>query len=126
MGNRMVFQSLGRDSVCSSEWPEYEAESVGQVSISWARFCLFKPVRRPFSKLQLLGFNLLGEILSVQAIIEYIPTFLTAEFQSLGRDSVCSSFLPVSQPRYPILVSISWARFCLFKRAGRGGGAVAG
>ena len=86
-----VFQSLGRDSVCSSEHHPARVGVELVVSISWARFCLFKPLLSPLSPLSPLCFNLLGEILSVQAIVAVGPSPRCCPFQSLGRDSVCSS-----------------------------------
>ena len=136
------FQSLGRDSVCSSgrwkttddvvkevsiSWARFclfKLELLGAtrtrhmtVSISWARFCLFKPSPLPRCDLICRCFNLLGEILSVQAFTVISVSPLMISFQSLGRDSVCSSLEPGARVYVEFDVSISWARFCLFKQA---------
>ncbi len=142
------FQSLGRDSVCSSQ-AIYGFLSVSDnVSIPRSGFCLFKPTRtpprtrslkpvsiprsgfclfKPGRRVQLhigrLGFNPSVGILFVQALAAYffdlskikvsIPRsgfclFKLGiplgggldrwEFQSLGRDSVCSSSAVRSEP----------------------------
>ena len=86
------------------------------VSISWARFCLFKPLGTLGGVALLIGFNLLGEILFVQAWTAPDTAPAHPQFQSLGRDSVCSSHDDDLIATLTTLVSISWARFCLFKR----------
>ena len=114
-GGTVVFQSLGRDSVCSSMQrltaPRYEF----QVSISWARFCLFKRGSDRGYTASTACFNLLGEILFVQALLPQCAMALGCRFQSLGRDSVCSSRQEKKSLKQRGTVSISWARFCLFK-----------
>ena len=117
------FQSLGRDSVCSSLPRETALAALFPVSISWARFCLFKRGVAPKLHLFQIGFNLLGEILSVQAGTMVVlwteelfvsiswarfclfkprllttPAILELKFQSLGRDSVCSSITRTMSP----------------------------
>ena len=109
------FQSLGRDSVCSSRSSPPVLRVGVPVSISWARFCLFKPNRELHPPLPQQSFNLLGEILSVQAESCIGTTESGLEFQSLGRDSVCSSSSTTMRILLTVAVSISWARFCLFK-----------
>ena len=135
----MAFQSLGRDSVCSSCVSSNDFGSGIFVSISWARFCLFKHPDKNTLQQSMQGFNLLGEILFVQAFVSVPIDFLYCMFQSLGRDSVCSSeespVCPLRGRQFQSLgrdsvcssletgqlpgtrmqVSISWARFCLFK-----------
>ena len=110
-----TFQSLGRDSVCSSVVLVNLAQDVLVVSISWARFCLFKRHPGEYHRRPHNGFNLLGEILFVQARRREPRKSVMPSFQSLGRDSVCSSYLMGLPPRWTEIVSISWARFCLFK-----------
>ena len=85
-----AFQSLGRDSVCSSQGNRALRPFRGAVSISWARFCLFK-----------LG-------VCFDATLNFFVSISWARF--------CLFKLQV-QPRVLefIIVSISWARFCLFK-----------
>jgi len=133
------FQSLGRDSVCSSNCHNRGVALAKPVSISWARFCLFKlssfitsslfiirfnllgeilfvqALLRPSSSANSASFNLLGEILFVQACMASNLRWARGQFQSLGRDSVCSSREAANKRERQIQVSISWARFCLFK-----------
>ena len=140
-----LFQSLERDSVCSSQQGRVEDFIGGLVSISWARFCLFKQKYRAFVEAAKSGFNLLSEILFVQARLfartaQHLRSFnllseilfvqastgapsasSASRFQSLERDSVCSSLHVKIMQFLCVIVSISWARFCLFKRRWRFG-----
>jgi len=104
---KVPFQSLERDSVCSSSFDDYPGVLDGIVSISWARFCLFKLKHfpRPFGQEQ--SFNLLGEILSVQASATAEMPHCPSVFQSLERDSVCSSCEAAHRAASPVDVSIS-------------------
>ena len=111
------FQSLGRDSVCSSYPTSVPMPETTTVSISWARFCLFKLRALALSTYIMCSFNLLGEILFVQARWQHMKDRGDAPFQSLGRDSVCSSIGLTAADLVKLRVSISWARFCLFKLA---------
>jgi len=65
---------------------------------------------------EIVSFNLLGEILFVQAPFVNVSIDFLYWFQSLGRDSVCSSRATSAAKSFSVEVSISWARFCLFKR----------
>ena len=62
---------------------------------------------RSFSLLFVMRFNLLSEILFVQAMRRPASGFTTSEFQSLERDSVCSSVAPMSDDVSVTVVSIS-------------------
>jgi len=89
-----MFQSLERDSVCSSlTWRR-------RPSWIWCSFNLLSEIlfvqanpAAANAPNPLKGFNLLSEILFVQAPRRRVRGMDTSVFQSLERDSVCSSYL---------------------------------
>ncbi len=135
---KLVFQSLGRDSVCSYEKRPLTHTPMGFVSIPRSGFCLFIPgqqieqrpalyVSIPRSGFCLFilaqpvvrvgdmeGFNPSVGILFVHTppTKEKGPEWL--EFQSLGRDSVCSYSRHRRCGPHPETVSIPRSGFCLF------------
>ena len=113
----MKFQSLGRDSGCSSVQTGEGHKRSLNVSIPRSGFWVFKPAAaaptsacgcrfnpsvgilgvqattgRPAARAARTGFNPSVGILGVQAEPEEKATNRAERFQSLGRDSGCSSF----------------------------------
>ena len=68
---------------------------------------MFKRHLRAIGEVALYGFNLLSEILFVQALPSMGVIRASVSFQSLERDSVCSSRLPGRGQDVGIEVSIS-------------------
>ena len=85
-----MFQSLGRDSVCSYQSADLPVTGLGIVSIPRSGFCLFIPV------------------------IASSSNVISLPFQSLGRDSVCSYLLAFKRKAIVPQVSIPRSGFCLF------------
>jgi len=88
----VLFQSLGRDSVHSSVAVEVAVARVADVSIPRSGFCSFKLgiVRPPSARMN--RFNPSVGILFIQALCFEKAATNLVRFQSLGRDSVHSSF----------------------------------
>ncbi len=134
-----LFQSLGRDSVCSSTGAQRASFGRRRVSIPRSGFCLFK--RSPQAARLVLecgfnpsvgilfvqaeaadwrcsqcgSFNPSVGILFVQACMLHCKRLSSSLFQSLGRDSVCSSCKKRPFDLVVRLVSIPRSGFCLFK-----------
>jgi len=133
------FQSLGRDSVCSYYDSFPDVHDTGHVSIPRSGFCLFIPTGTATSDSIVAGFNPSVGILFVHTCAQSqcsrrlarvsIPRsgfclFIQApgrpmghcapQFQSLGRDSVCSYFDGACFSEAWRLVSIPRSGFCLF------------
>ena len=85
------FQSLGRDSGCSSLGTRDAAAGRSGVSIPRSGFWVFKRLRPPPGERRSPGFNPSVGILGVQACVHCRNAWQTGQFQSLGRDSGCSS-----------------------------------
>ena len=140
----VLFQSLGRDSVHSSVAVEVAVARVADVSIPRSGFCSFKLgiVRPPSARMN--RFNPSVGILFIQALCFEKAATNLVRFQSLGRDSVHSSFPSGCGPPMnelfqslgrdsvhsscnllraeivPRLVSIPRSGFCSFKLQGLG------
>ena len=86
----------------------------GQVSIPRSGFCLFILLERFLSPQTLNSFNPSVGILFVHTESRELVEKQKTQFQSLGRDSVCS-YLVIGHPR-PLFqfVSIPRSGFCLF------------
>jgi len=85
-----MFQSLGRDSVCSYRAKLAELTGTIGVSIPRSGFCLFiQNVSKP-RLMEGFGFNPSVGILFVHTPGVRAGEIPVREFQSLGRDSVCS------------------------------------
>ena len=137
------FQSLGRDSGCSSDSGPRRSFLLRAVSIPRSGFWVFKPTSRgtiqrhrrqvsiPRSGFWVfkhhgtvqqcygwLGFNPSVGILGVQASTFVAPASWEFWFQSLGRDSGCSSFYLGKQFGNFHAVSIPRSGFWVFKPIG--------
>ena len=113
------FQSLGRDSVHSSPTYLEKGERENGVSIPRSGFCSFKPHPATLRGAQTSRFNPSVGILFIQANPSSIFPSVQEPFQSLGRDSVHSSFNVrlTREPRWA--VSIPRSGFCSFKHQRR-------
>jgi len=89
-GVEVLFQSLGRDSVCSYRQDGGGAPDLPGVSIPRSGFCLFIPTCSASTMSALSSFNPSVGILFVHTASAASDAMESAEFQSLGRDSVCS------------------------------------
>ena len=138
-----LFQSLGRDSGCSSHNPNLCAAWKSAVSIPRSGFWVFKLALSPVitcgnRKFQSLGrdsgcssyikglpcggnpmFQSLGRDSGCSSSASSAPVPASVRFQSLGRDSGCSSSLPCWLVRAAVFVSIPRSGFWVFKH-GRG------
>ena len=85
------FQSLGRDSGCSSSAMLWSSSRSSCVSIPRSGFWVFKRWRPRSSRRFLPRFNPSVGILGVQALRSCARSRKYSQFQSLGRDSGCSS-----------------------------------
>ena len=134
-----LFQSLGRDSGCSSSAEMAGAFRAAVVSIPRSGFWVFKPAgrgrrrvgrdvsiprsgfwvfkpTRPLTKHGVRpSFNPSVGILGVQAIECLSKSCRSYPFQSLGRDSGCSSLQPPADGLASTLVSIPRSGFWVFK-----------
>ena len=90
------FQSLGRDSGCSSLCAVLECYCFHVVSIPRSGFWVFKPEGQDAARTHRPSFNPSVGILGVQAARQSKAWLGQAKFQSLGRDSGCSSNPPWS------------------------------
>ena len=139
-----MFQSLGRDSVCSDPVRGVRGAGDSVVSIPRSGFCVFRRSAPIAGCAVLSGFNPSVGILCVQTGHTYsAPTTSGAvsiprsgfcvfrppappsaprpsrQFQSLGRDSVCSDAV-LCQGKLVILpVSIPRSGFCVFRHGDR-------
>ena len=110
------FQSLERDSVCSSavafraEWPDAPFQSLERDSVCSSLQC------GHVLETEEHCFNLLSEILFVQATRFTKVTSRSATFQSLERDSVCSSYC-AAWPPYPAVPRFNLLSEILFVQA---------
>ena len=86
-----MFQSLGRDSGCSSLNRIMDGNVSLIVSIPRSGFWVFKRTEGKRGQTPTRGFNPSVGILGVQAPPERPEHALNPQFQSLGRDSGCSS-----------------------------------
>ena len=117
-GSVGVFQSLSRDSGCSSPYV-CRGKSVGRgVSIPRSGFWVFKPVERRFNLISQICFNPSVGILGVQARQQQPGAAADPQFQSLGRDSGCSSSWDWLARKRSLVVSIPRSGFWVFKRSG--------
>ena len=110
-----LFQSLGRDSGCSSDRQTWAAIWQCHVSIPRSGFWVFKRRHQQRSDAQARSFNPSVGILGVQASTALIRRPHYYQFQSLGRDSGCSSRRPALARRPPPAVSIPRSGFWVFK-----------
>ena len=134
------FQSLGRDSGCSSRPGVHRLHGVSQVSIPRSGFWVFKHHRPPPSATHwpcfnpsvgilgvqaisqavrlhgYLSFNPSVGILGVQAAVTEMAWPCEWKFQSLGRDSGCSSCMSATSIASDTGVSIPRSGFWVFKR----------
>jgi len=85
-----LFQSLGRDSVCSYVIGGGNGDAAVMVSIPRSGFCLFILKRDPPAPITVVGFNPSVGILFVHTVVLTRGGVNLSGFQSLGRDSVCS------------------------------------
>ena len=109
------FQSLGRDSVHSSMTLHTPITLRGQVSIPRSGFCSFKPTCGT-SEIQGAGVSIpRSGFCSFKPELDAVGAYLTAMFQSLGRDSVHSSRRGKENPKSQKEVSIPRSGFCSFK-----------
>ena len=115
LGQREVFQSLGRDSGCSSEQYYIVPACAFVVSIPRSGFWVFKLTGKTRQTRGKFGFNPSVGILGVQAppILGETSEFYT--FQSLGRDSGCSSISAKEDYAQGLEVSIPRSGFWVFK-----------
>ena len=111
------FQSLGRDSGCSSQQPAGTPENEAGVSIPRSGFWVFKPRGPRAASGYTRCFNPSVGILGVQAVSSLMPSRRTSRFQSLGRDSGCSSRRGRVTIATHKAVSIPRSGFWVFKRA---------
>ena len=134
------FQSLGRDSVCSDDIPAFcialssavsiprsgfcvfrldlvrcPSGNVVVVSIPRSGFCVFRPDRGSRSGGSLSCFNPSVGILCVQTFLPVLVGNGPDQFQSLGRDSVCSDDTTRRVIGFPDKVSIPRSGFCVFR-----------
>jgi len=109
-----VFQSLGRDSVCSYAIYNHDDEQPGHVSIPRSGFCLFIPVKLCVRMSRNLSFNPSVGILFVHTWRFRRRKRRKGKFQSLGRDSVCSYAYYGAYGGKGGKVSIPRSGFCLF------------
>ena len=112
---RPRFQSLGRDSGCSSEDEAKPNESKRKVSIPRSGFWVFKHDRYTLAQWKARRFNPSVGILGVQAILMVNAIRKFYEFQSLGRDSGCSSSQAPPTRSQAHAVSIPRSGFWVFK-----------
>ena len=111
------FQSLGRDSGCSSLWTLPSVLEYTFVSIPRSGFWVFK-LSHPLAFLGVsVSFNPSVGILGVQARLPYYLHVIVISFQSLGRDSGCSSQHTDGSGGQHHQVSIPRSGFWVFKRA---------
>ena len=115
-----LFQSLGRDSGCSSQAISIVAIIVSIVSIPRSGFWVFKPSSCGGSQPELPRFNPSVGILGVQASSAVRPAFVSPLFQSLGRDSGCSSKRVGGGLSGGVAVSIPRSGFWVFKLKTKG------
>ena len=113
------FQSLGRDSGCSSFCGCGAWFVKVVVSIPRSGFWVFKHHGRGIGQGPGSGFNPSVGILGVQAWQSQAVKVVYKSFQSLGRDSGCSSHLHRRAPGVIRDVSIPRSGFWVFKPAGR-------
>ena len=109
------FQSLGRDSGCSSGGLVLSSLAAHHVSIPRSGFWVFKRDRLDLHHLILAGFNPSVGILGVQASLVKIRPAVGLVFQSLGRDSGCSSYPAAAGLGLGGEVSIPRSGFWVFK-----------
>ena len=96
--HQRLFQSLSRDSGCSSVFGVIVEGPVGVVSIPQSGFWVFKRLLAEVIRMADTGFNPSVGILGVQATSTSQVTPRSLEFQSLSRDSGCSSFCIPASP----------------------------
>ena len=114
-----MFQSLGRDSGCSSRPSAARTRGRPQVSIPRSGFWVFKlGYVVEFLEVELC-FNPSVGILGVQALASTLQSAVPTAFQSLGRDSGCSSAQELRQIKEILAVSIPRSGFWVFKREWR-------
>ena len=113
-----MFQSLGRDSGCSSCLGCAQADDVRVVSIPRSGFWVFKLLHRFLPRDIIPSFNPSVGILGVQASQFSFPDRSFSGFQSLGRDSGCSSFSLLGLLVSGSVVSIPRSGFWVFKQVG--------
>ena len=113
--SRHWFQSLSRDSGCSSLGPVGRGAGRGIVSIPQSGFWVFKRATQRGHTPEHSGFNPSVGILGVQARFVSARSPYSALFQSLSRDSGCSSSRVKSPYLYKFLVSIPQSGFWVFK-----------
>ncbi len=113
---RLRFQSLGRDSVCSSGTVEAFAQDDAGVSIPRSGFCLFKHSRWQLNTSYSIGFNPSVGILFVQAEAQTGEQYIYDEV-SIPRSGFCLFKLHPARDflAHQIDVSIPRSGFCLFK-----------
>ena len=112
-----MFQSLGRDSGCSSLNRIMDGNVSLIVSIPRSGFWVFKQRREEATAAPPRGFNPSVGILGVQAMIMVGLLSVVRRFQSLGRDSGCSSEYSAHPANVQIAVSIPRSGFWVFKPA---------
>ena len=110
-----LFQSLGRDSGCSSDSGWRGDVSSARVSIPRSGFWVFKRRRRWPPRRRPASFNPSVGILGVQAWLAIKASSGNVEFQSLGRDSGCSSEVTPDVLDQLVQVSIPRSGFWVFK-----------
>ena len=116
---RRLFQSLGRDSGCSSHLRDAERYLIDAVSIPRSGFWVFKRRSSCGARCGRPSFNPSVGILGVQATTNLLYAMDIDLFQSLGRDSGCSSLRFVDQLRQVLDVSIPRSGFWVFKHRHR-------
>ena len=109
------FQSLGRDSVHSSLSEQARLDGSEDVSIPRSGFCSFKPYFTYLEKGERSSFNPSVGILFIQASYNVAISLTPMRFQSLGRDSVHSSYPGDLSIVIGEKVSIPRSGFCSFK-----------
>jgi len=108
------FQSLGRDSVCSYSRPRSRSSSTCWRFNPSVGILFVHTHALPALLAGLPCFNPSVGILFVHTLYEDGGTVNKDEFQSLGRDSVCSYLICFSVILLPATVSIPRSGFCLF------------
>ena len=111
-----MFQSLGRDSGCSSLNRIMDGNVSLIVSIPRSGFWVFKQRREEATAAPPRGFNPSVGILGVQAMIMVGLLSVVRRFQSLGRDSGCSSEYSAHPATSLLSVSIPRSGFWVFKQ----------
>ena len=112
----MTFQSLGRDSVHSSDATNGNRGQCPRVSIPRSGFCSFKLPKSICIESWKWLFQSLGRDSVHSSLKREIMFDSRCSFQSLGRDSVHSSPRPRLHPLHPRGVSIPRSGFCSFKQ----------